>query len=54
MKTCEQCPNPARFMVSVAHKLCNARLACARHLAMAVQAMVEADGRERPANVRVL
>lgn len=54
MKACEQCALPARFMVSIAHKLCNAKLACARHLAATVQAMVDADGRERPVNVRVL
>lgn len=54
MKHCDRCPSPARFMVSIAHKLRNARLACARHLPMAVQELVEADGRDRPANVRVL
>ena len=41
-------------MASIAHKLGNARLTCARHLAAVVQELVEADDRERPANVRVL
>jgi hypothetical protein len=54
VRPCGQCTRPARFMVSIGHQLRNARLACAQHLPGAVQEMVEADNRERPANVRVL
>jgi hypothetical protein len=54
VRPCASCPEQAKFLVSIAHKLREARLACARHLAGTVRELVEADDRDRPANVRVL